>query len=280
MGVQSLRDRDLALLNRDHGAQEALACLQESLAIFPASTSADLIFGRPGQNLPDWEEELEQLCELELPHLSLYQLTLERATPLAAAVAAGKTRLPPEEQTTEMYLTAVEGLAERGLARYEVSSFARPGGECRHNLGYWSGAEWAGLGPGAHGRLGANISRTATTNIAAPAAWCGQVERLGHGVRRARPVPLRESLLELLATGLRTAGGVKEEDWGRAGGGPGLQLGELARQADPQLGLLLHGGRLALPPGQINLLDSILPSLVVTLDTMFDQQNILNIQPR
>ena len=94
----------------------------------------------------------------------------------------------------------------------------------------------------------------------------------------AGPVTRQRTAVATVAITLAAGGrfGVKEEDWGRAGGGPGLQLGELARQADPQLGLLLHGGRLALPPGQINLLDSILPSLVVTLDTMFDQQNVLN----
>ena len=103
--------------SRDHTVVEALAALEESLAVFPGATSADLIFGRPGQGVEDWLGELAALCDLGLPHLSMYQLTVERGTRLWGQVKGGQVQLPEEEQVEDMYLRGVELLKSRGLLR-------------------------------------------------------------------------------------------------------------------------------------------------------------------
>jgi coproporphyrinogen III oxidase-like Fe-S oxidoreductase len=128
LGVQALADSDLALLNRDHTVRQALAALEEAMAVFPASTSADLIFGRPGQRPAGWLQELGRLAGLGLPHLALYQLTVERGTRLWHQVEAGELAVPGEEDMAEMYLRGVELLEGRGLLRCQLC--LRPSCSC------------------------------------------------------------------------------------------------------------------------------------------------------
>ena len=266
IGVQALDDDDLRALNRNHNRAEAVRAVEESLKIFPTATSADLIFGRPGHSVRALKEELRVLADLGLPHLSLYQLTLERGTALYSEVRGGGLTLPGEEDMAEMYLSALNCLSSRGLRRYEVSNFSLPGCECLHNLGYWSGRQYVGLGPGAHSRLARTEGRQALVNIPSPERWMNEVERAGHGVRRVRNIERRDSLKELLATGLRTRVGVAGSDWARISGGT-LQLESLFDRARPlHLGLEMSQGGLRLAEEQISVLDHILPYLFNCLD--------------
>ena len=266
LGVQSLNESDLRALNRNHDPDQAIQALRESLRVFPSQTSADLIFGRPGQTVSAWREELERLLDLSLPHVSLYQLTLERGTALHRSVTRGEVSLPTEDEMADMYHLAVETLSSRGLGRYEVSNFSVSGSECLHNAGYWSGRQYLGLGPGAHSRVCLGGERRSLVNIPEPGRWMAEVERGGHGVRLEREMEARDALKELLATGLRTRAGVSVRDWNRLSQGQ-LQLETLFDLVNKQnLGLQMSDGRLRLSDDKISVLDNILPYVFNCLD--------------
>ena len=272
IGVQALNDNDLSFLNRNHNVDQVWMSLEESLRIFPKTTSADLIFGRPGQTLDSFCSELDQLTALGLPHISLYQLTVERGTRLHKQVVSGKIKLPDEDLMADMYTAGRETMAGAGLARYEVSNFSESGAECGHNLGYWSGRQYLGLGPGAHSRLGYGDSRQALVTIPHPETWMAEVEARGHGVRRWRDIPILDGLKELLATGLRTEAGVREADWDRACAGR-VNMSSLISNMDQQqqedLGVRLSDGCLKVMSDRICVLDNILPHLFIKLDEIY-----------
>ena len=148
LGVQALNDADLRFLGRTHDARTALAAVDEMTKVF-ANHSLDLIYARPGQTAAAWEKELRQAAKLGVKHLSLYQLTIEEGT----VFARKGVRPAPEEEAARMYEQTAAILAEAGYRQYEVSNYAAPGFECRHNLGYWRGDDYVGAGEGAAGRL-------------------------------------------------------------------------------------------------------------------------------
>lgn len=149
LGVQALNDTDLKFLGRIHSAQTALTRIDEMRQVFD-NCSIDLIYARPNQTIKDWESELKQVLSFDLPHISLYQLTIEEGTPFDR-----KGIEPADDETARaLYLKTVEMTDKAGIPLYEVSNFARSGFECRHNLLYWQGDDYAGIGPAAHGRLG------------------------------------------------------------------------------------------------------------------------------
>lgn len=215
IGVQSFDDHQLAALNRDHSAAEAGAVLMEARTLFPGKVNSDLIFGLPGQTFEKWMEDLETLLRLADSHCSLYQLTVEKGTPLAKAVKGGDITLPSEEAMADMYELAVERMKREGLERYEVSNFARPGSESRHNLFYWFGGSYLGIGTGAHSRLKTNKthegdSYVRAVNILTPELWMEEVEKTGDGRMVRRAMSERERFEEVVATSLRTSTGLHE----------------------------------------------------------------------
>jgi oxygen-independent coproporphyrinogen-3 oxidase len=149
LGVQALDDRSLKALGRQHTAQEALAALALAKRHFDR-VSFDLIYAREGQTAIAWEAELRRALDHVADHLSLYQLTIEDGTPFAALHAAGSLRVPDGELASELYGLTQELCEVAGLPAYEISNHARPGAESRHNLLYWRGHDYAGVGPGAH----------------------------------------------------------------------------------------------------------------------------------
>ena len=272
IGVQALNDKDLSFLNRNHNVNQVWMSLEESLRTFPKTTSADLIFGRPGQTLDSFCSELGQLTSLGLPHISLYQLTVERGTKLHKQVTRGEVKLPDEDLMADMYTAGLETMASAGLARYEVSNFSQPGAECDHNTGYWSGRQYLGLGPGAHSRLGYADSRQALVTIHHPESWMAEVEARGHGVRRRRDIPCLEGLKELLATGLRTEAGVREEDWVKACAGRVNMadlLSKMGQNQQEELGVHCDDGCIRVMSDRICVLDNILPHLFNKLDEIY-----------
>ncbi|KAL4240831.1 hypothetical protein ACF0H5_001619 [Mactra antiquata] len=148
IGVQALCDDDLKLLGRDHCVQDSLRCLSEAKHIYDSKISVDLIFGRPGQTLEKWYQELNQILEMEVNHVSLYQLTVERGTLLHKWVENGEVILPDNDTMADLYTMAVETMDSCGLSRYEVSNFAKQGFESIHNQAYWQGLQYIGVGPG------------------------------------------------------------------------------------------------------------------------------------
>ena len=205
VGIQSLRAKDLKFLGRQHSAEEALAALQTARDIFP-NYSFDLIYARPGQTLEAWQQELEEALEFVGPHFSLYQLTIEKGTPFYAAYQRGEFALPDEEVAAEMYELTEAMLKAKGLLAYEVSNYARPGLECRHNLTYWHYGEYIGIGPGAHGRIG--FPRSATMMIHGPEAWLKNVEEKNHGLQSDVVITPQEIKEEAVMMGLRLASGI------------------------------------------------------------------------
>ena len=181
LGVQALDDRALAELGRLHTAREALEAVHIAQSAFER-TSFDLIYARPQQTPREWEVELKRAIAEAGEHLSLYQLTVEAETPFAALHAAGKLKTPDDDAARALYDTTQDVCAAHGLPAYEVSNHARPGAECRHNLVYWRAHEYAGIGPGAHGRLDIDGDRHATATEKRPEAWLERVESHGHGL--------------------------------------------------------------------------------------------------
>ena len=207
LGIQALEDPALRFLGRGHSASEALAALDLARRHFPRF-SFDLIYARPGQTEADWATELERALALAAEHLSVYQLTIEENTAFAGAWRRGDFTLPPEETAARLYEITQAHLTAAGLPAYEISNHARPGAECRHNLIYWQGGDYVGVGPGAHGRLTLAGERHATRQHRAPEAWLQAVEAEGHATRERRPLGLEERRDELLMMGLRLSAGI------------------------------------------------------------------------
>ena len=207
LGVQALDDASLKSLGRLHSAQEALDAVAIARTAF-SRYSFDLIYARPDQTPSMWKRELEQAISEAAEHLSLYQLTIEEGTPFFGLHAAGKLATPDESLARALYDVTQEVCAQRGLPAYEISNHARPGAECRHNLVYWRGEEYAGIGPGAHGRLDIEGVRHATATEKRPEAWLMRVEASGHGVTTDELLNSEERADEFLLMGLRLAEGI------------------------------------------------------------------------
>jgi oxygen-independent coproporphyrinogen-3 oxidase len=211
--VQSLDDAALQFLGRGHSAGEARRAIAVAQTHF-RRYSFDLIYARPGQTPQDWKRELAEALPLAAGHLSLYQLTIEENTAFAHAYRSGGFTLPDEETAEALYLATGEMLAAQGLMAYEVSNYARPGEESRHNLAYWRGDDYLGVGPGAHGRMSPDASahsaasRIATATLKSPERWLSAVEAQGHGVETWQEVAGSDALAERLMMGLRLAEGI------------------------------------------------------------------------
>ncbi|HEX2216671.1 MAG TPA: radical SAM family heme chaperone HemW [Xanthobacteraceae bacterium] len=207
LGVQALDDAALAALGRLHSAREALDAVAVARKIFDRY-SFDLIYARPEQTPQGWRAELECAIAEAAEHLSLYQLTIELDTPFAALHASGKLAIPDDEHARALYDITQDVCAARGLPAYEISNHARAGAECRHNLLYWRAGEYAGIGPGAHGRLDIDGVRRATATEKRPEAWLMRVENNGHGLIVDEPLTRTERADEFLLMGLRLAEGI------------------------------------------------------------------------
>ncbi|HEY9550129.1 MAG TPA: radical SAM family heme chaperone HemW [Kiloniellaceae bacterium] len=207
LGVQALDDAALQFLGRQHSAAEALGALELARAAFPR-LSFDLIYARPGQGAAAWQGELAEALALGPEHISLYQLTIEEGTVFHGAWRRGELMLPEEEAAAALYEETAARLADAGLPAYEISNHARVGGECRHNLTYWRYGDYAGIGPGAHGRLSWNGEKHATRQHRAPEAWLDLVDRQGNGWRQAEVIAPGQRLSEMVMMGLRLTEGI------------------------------------------------------------------------
>ena len=207
LGVQALDDAALKELGRLHTAQEALDAVAVARSIFDRY-SFDLIYARPQQSLDAWAAELKRAIAEAAEHLSLYQLTIEPDTPFFGLHKAGKLTVPDEDLARDLYDLTQSICSAAGLPAYEISNHARPGAECRHNLVYWRGHDYAGVGPGAHGRLTIDGRRVATATEKRPEAWLMRVEETGTGFTVDEKLTSGETADEYLLMGLRLAEGI------------------------------------------------------------------------
>ncbi|MBB5373953.1 radical SAM family heme chaperone HemW [Acidocella aromatica] len=207
IGVQSFEEASLKFLGRQHSAEQAIKAIELGAKIFPR-ISFDLIYARPGQTEAAWRAELRQALTLAADHLSLYQLTIEEGTKFATLYGRGEFALPEEELAARLYEATAEEASRFGLLPYEISNYARPGAESRHNLAYWRYQDYVGIGPGAHGRVTLGGALLATSRHRAPEAWMDLVERQGHGTTTEEAIAPEDRAREALLMGLRLAEGV------------------------------------------------------------------------
>jgi putative oxygen-independent coproporphyrinogen III oxidase len=217
LGVQALNDTSLKELGRLHSAREALDAVAIARKSFDRY-SFDLIYARPEQTPAMWADELKLAIAEAAEHLSLYQLTIEEGTPFYGLHAAGKLKTPDEAIARALYDVTQDICATHDLPAYEISNHAREGAECRHNLVYWRGQEYAGIGPGAHGRLDVGGVRHASATEKRPEAWLMRVEANGHGVVTDDVLNREERADEFLLMGLRLKEGIDPERYAALSG--------------------------------------------------------------
>ncbi len=225
LGVQALNDKALRQLGRLHDVKQALHAIALARKIFPR-LSFDLIYARPEQTLEQWKDELFQAIDLAADHLSLYQLTIEEGTAFKRLHAAGRLILPASELAADLYHLTQEITTTHGLPAYEISNHAIPGAESAHNLLYWRYHEYAGFGPGAHGRFIAHTPNHSSTSSKAlsfpiesheryviinekyPEHWLDLVETTGHGCVETEHLTREQQANEMLLMGLRLCEGL------------------------------------------------------------------------
>ncbi|NVN12420.1 coproporphyrinogen-III oxidase family protein, partial [Nguyenibacter vanlangensis] len=217
LGVQSLDDTALHLLGRQHSSSQAVAALELARGLF-GRISFDLIYARPGQAAADWRAELDRALGLAADHLSLYQLTIEPGTRFEALHRQGLLALPDEDTAAALYQDTALVAARHGLLAYEVSNYARPGAESRHNLTYWRYGDYLGIGPGAHGRVTMGGALHATRRHRAPEPWAERVERHGTGQMQDDILSPRDRAREMLLMGLRLTEGIAQDRFARRTG--------------------------------------------------------------
>lgn len=219
LGVQSFDDAALKFLGRDHSGAEARRAIDRTLALFPRA-SADFIYARPGQTVDPWTEELGAALSAGLKHLSLYQLTIEPGTAFDRQVAKGRWAPAGDGLAADLFDAAQEITAAAGLPAYEISNHAMEGHRARHNSAYWSGADYLGIGPGAHGRVTIEGKRRATETARAPTAYLARVETDGCALTLDEALSESEARIEKFAMGLRTVDGVEADASDLAALGP------------------------------------------------------------
>lgn len=207
MGIQSLNDQDLKRLGRQHSAKEALEAFETARDVFDL-VSFDLIYARQNQSVSEWKSELQQALNNGLDHLSLYQLTIEEGTAFGDLYAIGKLKgLPDEDRASDLFEVTQELCELNGMHAYEVSSHARAGSECQHNIVYWKYGDYAGIGPGAHGRLTLENGRYSTEGYHQPDRWLSKVSN-GCGDKLMKKLSLKDQGQEFVLMGMRLNEGI------------------------------------------------------------------------
>ena len=259
LGLQALDDETLRFLGRLHNAREGLSALEIAQQHF-ARASFDLIYARPGQTAAQWAGELTRALSFGTGHLSLYQLTIEPGTRFATDVRRGAFVPLDDDAAADLFEVTRDLTDAAGLPAYEVSNHARAGEESRHNLTYWRYLDYAGVGPGAHGRRGG----MATLRHKKPENWLAAIGAQGDGIAEQRPLDPREQAAEALLMGLRLREGVDPDALAaRFALPPGSLIDETRLGFTSDLGLTWQeGARVGVTPAGMPLLDALLGELV------------------
>ena len=257
LGLQSLDDTALRFLDRAHGVDEGLAALATAQRHF-ARVSFDLIYALPDQSLPAWEAELTRALSFGTEHLSLYQLTIEPGTRFATDAAKGRLTIPDGDTAADLF-EATRALTDAaGLPAYETSNHARRGAESRHNLTYWRYRDYAGIGPGAHGRS----DGLATQRHKKPENWLSAVARNGHGLQIEESLVAHDRASEALVMGLRLREGIDLTHVATLAGGTAPIDWAAVERLEAQGLVAREPGRLRVTEAGTLLLDAILPLVV------------------
>jgi oxygen-independent coproporphyrinogen-3 oxidase len=250
LGVQSFRPGTLAALGRIHSVEDVRAAYRDARRAGFRSVGIDLIFGNPGQSEAEWREDLDLAVTFLPDHVSAYALTPEPGTPIRAAIGCGEIALPDDDAVARMYAAARETLTAAGYVHYEISNFARPGKECRHNQKYWRRDGYLGLGPSAHGLLFPGESAPFGLRTANPPSLVDYVRSLGEG----RPpwgsgnaCDREDAWKESLIFGLRMSEGVSPHSIEKRNGPPPEDVREAVENLIGSGSLLREGDRLRLP---------------------------------
>jgi putative oxygen-independent coproporphyrinogen III oxidase len=253
LGIQALNDQDLKFLGREHSSEEAIKTIESAAKIFD-NFSFDLIYARPNQTLESWARELKFAIDFGTKHLSLYQLTIEKGTKFFSDFAQKKFEMPTENLSAEFYDLTNQITNEAGLELYEISNYARKNFECRHNLVYWQGGDYLGIGAGAHSRIyfENEEKRSAIMMIHEPLNWLKKVEEFGSGIQNLEKISAEELRQELILMGMRLREGISQNLFDFA------RLEKLQRQ-----GLVrLENGMVKIPAESRLLTNSIIEKLV------------------
>jgi oxygen-independent coproporphyrinogen-3 oxidase len=265
LGLQALDNKTLAFLGRAHDVTEGLAALDTAQRVFDR-VSFDLIYARPDQGLADWHAELARALSFGTEHLSLYQLTIEPGTRFQTEALAGRLVLPDDDRAADLFELTRALTASAGMPAYEISNHARAGAESRHNLTYWRYRDYAGIGPGAHGRR----TGVATQRRRKPENWIEAIARNGHGIEQEEPLTPRERAVEAMLMGLRLAEGIDLDRIATLGEQPIDQLADgLAIERLVAQGLLEQdGARLCATDAGMPVLNAILGDIVRVSDNL------------
>jgi oxygen-independent coproporphyrinogen-3 oxidase len=265
LGLQALDNETLAFLGRAHDVAEGLAALDTAQHVFDR-VSFDLIYARPDQGLADWHAELARALSFGTEHLSLYQLTIEPGTRFQTEALAGRLVLPDDDRAADLFELTRALTASAGMPAYEISNHARAGAESRHNLTYWRYQDYAGIGPGAHGRR----TGLATQRRRKPENWIEAVARNGHGIEQEEPLTPRERAVEAMLMGLRLAEGIDLDRIATLGERPIGELADLpAIERLVTQGLLEQDGtRLCATDAGMPVLNAILGDIVRVSDNL------------
>ncbi|KAJ2149062.1 radical S-adenosyl methionine domain-containing protein 1 [Coemansia sp. RSA 564] len=225
IGIQTLDDRTLARMGRLHTGAEGLAAVDRARALFPGKVSFDMIFGFEGQTLDQWQKELETVLKHADNHISVYQLTVEPGTPLFRDRNAQRVVLPSGDLSAQMYESAVEMCTAKGFRHYEVANYAVPGSESMHNMGYWQGRQWVGIGPSAHSRFIDPSSNQRISSVRLPdiQRWAQHCEKFGHGTAKSTVISDEDAKQEAVVFGLRMLDGITDRRFAGISGGQSLK---------------------------------------------------------
>lgn len=207
IGVQSLKDKDLQFLGREHSALEAKQVIELAANIFD-NYSFDLIYARPDQSLKGWEAELKEALNLNPHHISLYQLTIEKGTQFYTQHLRGDFEIPEEGLASDLYEMTIEMLDDKGFEHYEISNFAKHDKQAKHNIVYWQYDDYLGIGPGAHGRYSKDGVKYATQTHKNPASWLNLIQAQGSGLKNVESLEQEDIIKETLMMGLRLKQGI------------------------------------------------------------------------
>lgn len=254
LGVQSFDGAALQFLSRDHSGADARGAIDKALALFPR-VSADFIYALPGQTISQWADELAAAIGTGLNHLSLYQLTIEPGTAFDRQVAKGRWAPADDSLAADFFDAAQAITAAAGLPAYEISNHAREDHRSRHNSAYWSGADYLGVGPGAHGRVTIDGARRATETARAPNDYLRRVESGGDAILVNEALTDAEVRMEKFAMGLRTVDGVL------AGPGDLAALGDRIEALAADGALVRRGARIVATADGRRLLNAVLARL-------------------
>ncbi len=260
LGVQSFHDAALTLLGRDHDGAKGRAGLELATAIFP-SVSLDIIFGWAGQSEDMLQEDLAIALSSGAQHISAYQLTIEEGTAFAKAEDRGQRRAVNSDKSAGFYEAVTKTLTGAGFEHYEVSNFAKPSHRSRHNLAYWQGRDYAGMGPGAHGRLTVNGARMASVAELTPAAYQARISERGTGIAELETLSALDWAEEYLLMGLRIEEGISLARF-KALAGRELPQDVITALANDGL-LIRRNDRLAASPAGRMVLNSVTEQLLL-----------------